>query len=88
MAPRGVCRCQEAVGREHELRGSGEEELRRFEDMLTIPEAIFWSQEASSFLVEPWRTENHACDYCQNIAKMTGVLNCPVHAEIALENRG
>jgi hypothetical protein len=61
--------------------GWGEAELKQFEDMRPIPKAMYWSQEASTFLVEPWWTENHACDYCQNIAKMTGVLNCPIHAE-------
>jgi hypothetical protein len=43
---------------------------------------MYWSQEESTYLVEPWWTPNHACDYCVNISKMTGVLNCPIHAEI------
>ena len=63
-------------------RGWGEAELAQFEEMRAVPKAMYWSPEASSFLVEPWWTENHTCDYCQNIAKMTGVLNCPIHAEI------
>jgi hypothetical protein len=65
-----------------ERRGWGEEELKQFDDMRPVPKAMYWSQEASTYLVEPWWAENHACDYCLNIAKMTGVLNCPIHAEI------
>ena len=38
--------------RRESRRGWGEEELRQFEDMLPIPKAMHWSQEASSFLVD------------------------------------
>ena len=65
-----------------ERRGWGAEELAQYESMRPIPKAMYWSQEESTYLVEPWWTPNHACDYCVNISKMTGVLNCPIHAEI------
>jgi len=65
-----------------ERRGWGEEELRQFEEMRAVPKAMYWSQEASTYLAEPWWTPNHACDYCINISKMTGVLNCPIHVAV------
>jgi hypothetical protein len=66
-----------------ERRGWGAEELAQYEPMRPVPKAMYWSQEASTYLVEPWWTANHACDYCVNISKMTGVLNCPIHGEVS-----
>ena len=64
-------------------RGWGEAELAQYEEMRPVPKAMYWSQEASTYLIEPWWTPNHACDYCINISKTTGVLNCPIHMEVS-----
>ena len=65
-----------------ERRGWGSEELAQYEPMRPVPKAMYWSQEVATYLVEPWWTRNHACDYCVNISKVTGLLNCPIHGEI------
>jgi hypothetical protein len=55
-------------------RGWGESELKAYEEMRPVPKAMYFDHDvAKAYVVEPWWTPNMA---------MTGILNCPIHAEI------